>query len=748
MGNGYMGQIIRINLTDNSISYINTSEYEQWGGGHGMGSAIFFDIAIVEKGLDLGTMDHSSPTDGGFHPDNVVTIMTSPFNGTIVPGASGRTEVQGIGVQSYPVGWFTRSNFGGRFGSMLKYAGYDGIVIEGEADAPVWVDIRDENIMIRECSALGLWGQDTKTSQETIWDYVAGDGEYGEWITPGEANGQTTQRPAVLTIGPAGENKSRMACLIHDAGNASGQGGFGGVWGSKNLKAISVIGTGSIEVDDPAGLVQARIEQMENYGYDHENPAINQVMKTRFHSVPSPVEVYSDMPIPPRMEDKRPQGCTGCPAGCKARYKSGKGNEASCMTTQFYKEADSKEIQYEALDLLNRYGFNSMDLGPGLIYLNGLYTEGMLGSGKEIETDLDFGSYGSLEFIDSFLNAIATRDSEFTNTVRNGFRRAVAAWGRETDIADIFELDGMTKTDVPGKIQLPYWGLPEHSYDPRCELEWGYGSILGDRDINEHAFNSLHYDGLNYFVVEMGLGALVGLPEATAEEAVSIYVEKMAPHKDDYAIPEERKEMLNFSDENMYSEHMARLVSWHRHYSRFYKQSLLFCDFRWPDFLNVRRDDKVGSTGEAEPRFVKVVTGNDLTFLQGMEKGKMIWNLDNAIWVLQGRHRDDVHFADYIYETPFSGNFAGPNYHMPTNNPSPPAGESNWEHRDVGNRQLVKGVYPHSGDPSNDFEGFKTRFYTLEGWDPTTGWPTRDTLVGIGLEYVADFLDSKGKLGI
>ena len=67
-----------------------------------MGSALFFDL-VKDKTID------------GFHPDNVVTLMTSPLCGTVVPGASGRTEVQGIGVQSYPIGWFTRSNLGGRF---------------------------------------------------------------------------------------------------------------------------------------------------------------------------------------------------------------------------------------------------------------------------------------------------------------------------------------------------------------------------------------------------------------------------------------------------------------------------------------------------------------------------------------------------------------------------------------------------------------------------------------------------------
>ena len=127
--NGYAGKILRINLTSQEVSKLDTSEYEQWGGGHGIGSALFFDL-VPDKTID------------GFDPANVVTIMTSPLTGTLAVGASARTEIQGIGVQSYPE-WFTRSGFGGRFGPMLKYAGWDGIVIEGKAENPVWIDIRD-----------------------------------------------------------------------------------------------------------------------------------------------------------------------------------------------------------------------------------------------------------------------------------------------------------------------------------------------------------------------------------------------------------------------------------------------------------------------------------------------------------------------------------------------------------------------------------------------------------------------------
>ncbi|MHC4708508.1 MAG: aldehyde ferredoxin oxidoreductase N-terminal domain-containing protein, partial [Planctomycetota bacterium] len=111
--NGYAGKILRVDLTGRNVSTISTSDYEHWVGGHGMGSAIFFDL-VKDKSID------------GSDPANVVTLMTSPLSGTLVPAGSGRTEVQGIGVQSYPIGWFTRSNFGGRFSSMLKYAGWDG----------------------------------------------------------------------------------------------------------------------------------------------------------------------------------------------------------------------------------------------------------------------------------------------------------------------------------------------------------------------------------------------------------------------------------------------------------------------------------------------------------------------------------------------------------------------------------------------------------------------------------------------
>ena len=115
---GYSGSILSIDLSRRRITAVPTAKYEGWVGGHGMGSALFFD-RVKDKTID------------GYHPDNMVTLMASPLSGTLVPSGAARTEIQGIGVQSWPIGWFTRSNFGGRFAAMLKYAGWDGIVIQG-----------------------------------------------------------------------------------------------------------------------------------------------------------------------------------------------------------------------------------------------------------------------------------------------------------------------------------------------------------------------------------------------------------------------------------------------------------------------------------------------------------------------------------------------------------------------------------------------------------------------------------------
>ncbi len=668
---GYAGKILRVDLTRKGVSKIPTRKYDQWVGGHGMGSAIFYDIMIKEKKLDLEQID-------GFHPENIMTIMTSPLSGTLVPAASGRTEVQGIGLSTSPVGWFTRGNFGGRFSSQLKSAGWDGIVIEGKTDAPVWIDIRDDEVQIKACNELALWGTNTAECQKKIWAYVAGEKKYGGWIQPGgKGKGQTTQRPAVLATGPAGENLCRVACLIHDAGNAVGYGGFGAIWGSKNLKAISVIGTSGFKVADPKALLQARLTLQKNYAFKYEKSNIYQVPSS-FGNTPGAKAIRKTSPF-----GHRPQACVGCHAGCRGRFATGLSKEVKCGPSVFYQIGKNFDARNRAMDLMNEYGLNYYEVDAFLDYLKALHKMGVLGQGKQISCELDFDDFGSYEFIHNLFNMITYKKGEFGEVVSEGCYRASEIWGRaEEDLAT-------------GLLECPYWGLPEHAYDPRAEVTYGYGSIFSERDVTEHDFNGLFYDPTIAAILKKE-------PATTAEEAVAIYTSKITPYNNDML-------MLDYSEENLYSEHMVKAVSWQRHFARFWKHSVLYCDFRWPDMLNVMAPGLVGSSGKAEPEFFNIVTGRSFTFLDGLELGEKKWNLDHAIWTLQGRHRNMVRFADYIYSQPFKRmvKLNLPLYLLPDRE------NGEWKYINVIGRHLDK----------NKFEEFKTKFYEFEGWDPATGYP-------------------------
>lgn len=704
---GYAGKILLLDLTNRKVSTLDTAKYRRWGGGHGLGSALFWDLCkdkTIQDGRD---------------PANVCIVTTSPFCGTVTPAGGGRCEVVGVGVGQDPFSWFTRSGFGGRFSTMLKYAGWDAVVITGKADKPVWVDIRNRKVEIRD--AAGLWGKDTWTTQLEIWDLVGvGRGAKRRWkdlnanvdeaMAAETDQGRTTQKPAVLTIGPAGENLTSAGCLMHDAGNGAGQGGFGAVWGSKNLKAISVIGTGSIPVADPMALLKARFVMKQKYATDVDAPDF--WAWTKVGGPPKPLFMTGSPTI-----DRRPQSCQGCMSGCRARFSVGYGNESTCQETAWYISAirrvaksaqEVSEINMKAADIVQKYGYNSFLFQTGLHWLEHLHEIGELGPGKKIPSNLPWEKYGTLDFAEKMIHAFSHKE-DIGKDLAEGWVQAARKWGRGKDLED-------------GHLQFSYWGMAEHGYDPRAELEWGYGSILGDRDCNEHCFNVIFTNVNAAFAYALPM-------RLEAKELVDVIAAKLSPYA------KGRPEVLDFGDGNMYSEAVAQLVRWHRHYTRFWKQSALLCDLKWPDFYNTNVPGNAGATGSAdagEQVFWNAITGDKLTFEDGIELGRRIWNLDNAIWTLQGRHRDIVHFAPYVYETKYEKGELFPFYMWPCRDE-----KGEWAYTDVMGRKLDKAK----------FDEWKTLFYGLEGWDPKTGWPKRSTLEKMDMAFVADELAKAGRIG-
>jgi aldehyde:ferredoxin oxidoreductase len=263
-------------------------------------------------------------------------------------------------------------------------------------------------------------------------------------------------------------------------------------------------------------------------------------------------------------------------------------------------------------------------------------------------------------------------------------------------------------------LVLPNWGYNEH-YDPRIEVEWSYGSILGCRDINEHSFNfPLHH------MPNTTIGAKIE-PVLPAEKAVEMVASRVPPYTGDPF-------MFDYGEgpTGIYSDHRVKEIAWHRHYTRFWLSSILFCDWVWPLFLTPNSPDKSGPTPEGEPRFYNAVTGKKTTFVEGIEIGRKIWNIDKSIWVLQGRHRDMEVHTGYVYTVPTKGNYYLPVYE-----------NGKWDYSASTGRVLNK----------SKFEEWKTKFYIFEGWNESNGWPKRSTLESLGLKKVADTLQARGKLG-
>jgi aldehyde:ferredoxin oxidoreductase len=401
-------------------------------------------------------------------------------------------------------------------------------------------------------------------------------------------------------------------------------------------------------------------------------------------------------------EPARAQACAGCPKACRMRLAGGVSNESSCEDTIWaINVRETRKDKEIACDLVQYYGINAFQMRPIINYLQALYKEGVLGPGKKIECHLPMELCWKTEFIYALVREIA-EGKGVGKALGKGVARAAEIWGRYKE------------DNNSGLLTLPNWGYYEH-YDPRLEVEWSYGSILGERDINEHCFNfAVHHMPSLMIASKME-------PYFSAEKVAEILSSKVRPYAGDPF-------MFDYSEgpTGIYSDHRVKTIAWHRHYTRFWKQSILFCDWMWPMFITPNSADKLGPTPEGEPKFFTAVTGKKTGFEEGIETGRKIWNIDRAIWALQGRHRDMEVHAGYVYKVPTQTP-----YYLPVYN------NGSWSFDGCTGRVLNK----------TKFEEWKTRFFKFEGWNTSSGWPTRNTLESMGLKKVADTLQSKGKLG-
>jgi aldehyde:ferredoxin oxidoreductase len=213
MIDGYAGSILRVDLSSGEVSKTPLPEelIEKYIGGRGFVAKLLYD--------------ELPPNTDPYSPDNMFLAATGPLSGYFLP-ASGKIH---FGTKSPATGGYADSNMGGHFGPALKYAGYDVLVLTGRAATPGYLFIDDEQVEIRPAD--GYWGMGALSCEAQLKKDLGEDFQ-------------------ILTIGPAGENRVRFACISHDFGRQAGRTGVGAVLGSKNIKAIAVKGTGSLPVYD------------------------------------------------------------------------------------------------------------------------------------------------------------------------------------------------------------------------------------------------------------------------------------------------------------------------------------------------------------------------------------------------------------------------------------------------------------------------------------------------------------------
>lgn len=238
---GWTGKILRVNLTDKTVSVSPTDPYKEYLGGMGIANKIMYDE--VPAGTDP------------LSPENKIVFAVGPLTATGVPLA-GRTTIASLSTytKDHQV---VDAHCGGMIGAAIKKAGWDAIVIEGASDEPVYLKIDDDDIEIKPADQ--VWGQGTRATTEALSRKEGTDF-------------------CVATIGPAGENLLPYACIINSRNHSAGA-GAAAVMGSKKLKALVVRGSQPIYVADPqevADLSDYMLREIVGSNNNHVVPSTQQ----------------------------------------------------------------------------------------------------------------------------------------------------------------------------------------------------------------------------------------------------------------------------------------------------------------------------------------------------------------------------------------------------------------------------------------------------------------------------------------
>ena len=560
---GYAGRVLRVNLSEQKLSKepLNKKLADLYVGGRGLNSRVLYDE--LAPGIDpLG-------------PDNKIIVGVGPCSGTIVPGSQRFT----ITSKSPVSGFLGDSNSGASFGSELKYAGYDMVIVEGVSERPVSLWISDDRVALKPAGH--LWGKTTRETERALTR------DFGD------------PDACVVTIGPAGENQVRLANLVNDLGRAQGRTGQGAVFGSKKLKAIVVRGSGGVKVAHPGRLHEAVWETHKAWDKNSafktsrikHGPSGGWVRYEKFGMLPT--HNFQSGKFHRSMLDGieayfvKQKACFSCPVGCDHLFVVEKGAFAGAYGCGGELAnigdlgpkigCDRMDLMFRASELCDELGIDYFDMSAIIAYAMEIYQRGLL-------TETDTGGlklkWGDADAILQLIEMTARRQG-IGDIFANGMKKAAAIIGRGTE-----------------KYMMQAKGQAFAMRDPRASKGWGLAYAVSSRGpchVRAH------------------------LPETYPPGDWDVAVQPILQKYKDPTNP-------------LLEEGKGELVGWHENLQAF-KNSLEICLFALYPWMF--------SVPQMLARFYTAVTGNRINEKEPLHMGERIVNIERAFNVREGLTRED-----------------------------------------------------------------------------------------------------------
>jgi aldehyde:ferredoxin oxidoreductase len=606
-----------------------------------------FNVRLLYSEIKAGTAP--------LGPDNKIILGVGPCAGTSVPGS----QRFNMTTKSPLTGFLGDSNSGGDLGAALKYAGYDAVIIEGQSSKPIYLFINDRNVAFKE--AEHLWGNTTVDTRRII---------------ERELNDPDV---CVASIGPGGENLVTFANVMSELGRASGRTGIGAVLGSKKVKAIAASGSRGVRVAHYPALKKLILENNTDWlsdpgayeGWTKYGPprawgayaACGMLPTRNFQCGTFGSDLFEQLVKNNYLVKQK--ACISCPLGCNHSYAVRSGPYAGTFGEGLELDQlgdfgpkvgnEDMSLALKASTLVDEYGLDIMDMSALVAFAMECCEKGILSS-------RDFGgikpAWGSPEAILTIIEMTAKRKG-IGDVFARGIHKAAEAIGKGSD-----------------RYAMHVKGMSLVMRNVRASKGWALMYAISSR-------GACHMRAWLPEGYGAGGSVAAGIWDRAALKTVRQYSDPLNP------LAEEGK---------------AELVKWHEDL-RALRDTLDICHFT---LYKLSVDSKGESTAGVYARYIRAVTGMNLSAAKALRVGERVCNLERAFNVREGLNRSDDTLPARMREEPL------------------PDG-------------------PSRGQTVN-LEPMLNRYYEVRGWDTQTGFPTGKTLYRLGLDDVADDLERMGRL--